>query len=109
MKKKQKNTEDEPVLQFINGKAEYIGNSKQFDELLAKYKELEARADRLQESLDKMDGECGWIMTKFGGQVRDLVKFQTEKEIDDIGMGILKKLINGGFINFKEDNGKKVA
>ena len=110
MKKRRDNAEKiDELLQYGDGELKHLGNSKEYDELLAKYKELEKQANELEKKLDELNGEYGWVMVQFGGQIRELVKYQTEKEIDDIGMGILKKLVKGGFVSFKEDYGEKTA
>ena len=39
---------------------------------------------------------------QYGAQVRKCVNREVDNRVDDIGMGILKKLIEGGLISFED-------
>lgn len=72
--------------------------------------ELEKRVDELSEKVDKlehttcdMENEYARLLVKYGSEVRKVVEKTTQERIDDIGVGILKKLVEGGVVTFKND------
>ena len=74
--------------------------------------ELEKRVDELSEKINNIEhtagdieNEYGCLLVKYGNKVREIVEKTTQERIDDIGLGILKKLVEGGMVTFK--NGEK--
>lgn len=74
--------------------------------------ELEKRVDELSEKINKlehtagdMENEYGRLLVKYGGNIREVAEKTTQERVDDIGLGILKKLVEGGVVTFK--NGEK--
>lgn len=70
---------------------------------------LEERVDELSEKLNKlehtagdMENEYDRLLVKYGNKVREIVEKTTQEQIDDIGLGILKKLVEGGVVTFKK-------
>lgn len=70
---------------------------------------LEERVDELSEKINKlehtagdMENEYDRLLVKYGNKVREIVEKTTQEQIDDIGLGILKKLVEGGVVTFKK-------
>ena len=79
-----------------------------------KLTELEKRVDELSEKINKledtagdMENEYNRLLVKYGDKVRDVAVKTTQERIDDIGLGILKKLVEGGVVTFKNGGEEK--
>ena len=67
--------------------------------------ELSEKINKLEHTAGDMENEYNRLLVKYGSEVRKVVEKTTQEQIDDIGLGILKKLIEGGVVTFK--NGRK--
>ena len=65
---------------------------------------LETIADNLEKRLDELNQSTNELFIKYGQHIRECIDKEIKERIDDIGMGILKKLVEGGVVNFKEEN-----
>ena len=87
------NDEDEDWEMLHDPEHWHPGNIEQ------KIRRVERKADELEERLDRCSGG---LIKKCGDQVRASIDRRVEERIDEIGMGILKKLVENGVVNFKE-------
>lgn len=74
-------------------------------ELEKRVDELNGKVDNLEHVTGDMETEYARLLVKYGSEVRKVVEKTTQGRIDDIGLGILKKLVESGMVTFK--NGEK--
>ena len=81
---------------------EDIKEFRRKSQLEDRIKALEHEADVLEDKLFNIKNEYGELLVQYGAQVRKCVNREVDNRVDDIGMGILKKLIEGGLISFED-------